>query len=153
MVSIYCHEKVVFVFGNVVVDNTILGTLSVWDQDGGGYDGTGIVLYSDYRWDRLGGFLFYNYVARNRICLKSDTPNVVDVNAIELTDTRDDTSLDPYPVIYGNTIDKNNFACMKNRIVLTPANLDEYNNIFGKKHFRSKKWFNRKHFWPKEWDN
>lgn len=35
---------------NVVSHNTITGTLHVKPGDGGGYSGTGIVLYADFRW-------------------------------------------------------------------------------------------------------
>ena len=42
-----------FVEDNVVSHNKIMGVLHVDPGDGGGYDGSGIVLYADFRWGRL----------------------------------------------------------------------------------------------------
>lgn len=72
---------------NVVSRNRILGQVYVNPDDCGGYDGTGIVLYADHRWGRTGGDVSGNWVAKNKISLSSDTPDIVDVIAIELTDT------------------------------------------------------------------
>ena len=116
---------------NLVSHNKINGILYVDPNDGGGYNGTGIVLYADFRsiyW--WADEIAFNYVIRNRISLISDTPDVVDVSAIELTDTRDDISLDPYPVIYNNVIGFNNLRGTELQIVLTPENLADYNYIF-----------------------
>jgi len=91
--------------GNLISRNKVLGTLKVYSEDGGGYDGSGIVLYADFRRnsisvDKLTG----NRVENNEISLISDTPEVVDVNGIELTDTRDIPSP---PVIRANHIRDN----------------------------------------------
>lgn len=69
----------------MVSSNKISGTLHVWANDGGEYAGSGIVLYSDHRWGRLGGEISGNLVEKNSISLVSDTPAVVDMNAFELT--------------------------------------------------------------------
>lgn len=112
---------------NVVSHNDISGTLHVDPNDCGGYDGTGIVLYADYRWNRLGGEILENQVTRNKIALESDTPAVVDVIAIELTDTRDDDQLTP--VITDNAVGFNDLRGTTTQLALTPENLDEVNNI------------------------
>jgi hypothetical protein len=72
---------------NIVSDNQIDGTLYVYSGDGGGYDGTGIVLYADYRWAYLGGTIADNVISGNDISMISDTPGVVNISGIELTDT------------------------------------------------------------------
>jgi len=118
---------------NLVSHNRINGILYVDPDDGGGYNGTGIVLYADFRWGFPGADeIAFNYVIGNRISLISDTPDVVDVCAIELTDTRDDPSLYPDldPVIYNNVIGFNNLLGTELQIVLTPENLADYNYIF-----------------------
>jgi hypothetical protein len=91
--------------GNVVSNNEITGTLQVCNCDSGGYDGTGIVLYADFRWGRGGAEeLTNNRIRKNEISLVSDTPGVVNVNGLEITDTRDT----PEPaVIFGNVVKKN----------------------------------------------
>jgi hypothetical protein len=92
------------VANNVITDNIIDGTLAVLPGDGGGYDGTGIVLYADYRYGRLGGIVANNAVIGNEISLVSDTPGTVNVNGIELTDTQGDDLL---PSIYSNQVVEN----------------------------------------------
>jgi hypothetical protein len=114
---------------NVISHNKISGTLHVDPNDGGGYSGTGIVIYADYRWGRLGAeSIEYNRVVKNKVSLTSDTPDVVDVVAFELTDTRDDEDVN---VIHDNAVGFNNFRGTEteNQIALTPANLDTVNNI------------------------
>lgn len=115
------------IFGNVISHNTIKGTLKVWSGDGGGYDGTGIVLFSDERGSRVGAESIHNnMVSFNKISLTSDTPGVVDVNAIELTDTQniEDTNL-----IFDNTVKKNVLKGNAEAIVYTPLSLEFVNNI------------------------
>jgi hypothetical protein len=58
----------------------------------------------------------------------SDTPEVVDIVAFELTDTRDDETLGPL-TIFDNSIGFNDFRGTTIQIALTPINLDEYNDI------------------------
>jgi hypothetical protein len=59
----------------------------------------------------------------------SDTPDVVDVAAFELTDSRDDPDADPYPVIFDNAIGFNDFRGTALQIALTPAELEDWNYI------------------------
>jgi hypothetical protein len=111
---------------NVVSHNKITGTLHVDPNDGGGYNGSGIVLYADFRWGYLGAeAIAYNRIVKNKVGLVSDTPAVVDVAAFELTDTRDDVNADPYPVVFDNAIGFNDFRGTALQIVLTPAGLDD----------------------------
>lgn len=114
---------------NLVSHNKITGTLHVASDDGGGYNGSGIVLYADFRWGYLGASeITNNRVTKNTVSLVSNGPSVVDVGALELTDTRDDASIDP-PVILDNTVTFNDFRGTVIQIALTPFNLDLYNDI------------------------
>ncbi|MHC4088485.1 MAG: right-handed parallel beta-helix repeat-containing protein [Planctomycetota bacterium] len=117
---------------NVVSHNDISGTLHVWENDGGGYNGSGIVLYADFRWGRSGAEQIKdNRVVQNKVSLISDTPGVVDVAAFELTDTRDDPEPILGHVIFDNAIGFNDFRGTDTalQIVLTPAILEDYNEI------------------------
>lgn len=115
---------------NVVSHNEIYGTLHVDPDDCGGYNGTGIVIYADFRWGRLGAEeIKNNRVVKNKISLVSDTPSVVDVSAFELTDTRDNISATPYPVIFDNAIGFSDFRGTANQIALTPVDLENHNDI------------------------
>jgi len=116
---------------NLVSHNKITGTLHVWSSDGGGYCGTGIVLYADFRYSPFLGAeeIAYNRVVHNKVSLTSDNPDVVDVVAIELTDSRDDKDADPYPVIFGNAIGFNDLRGTELQIVLTPKELGDCNDI------------------------
>lgn len=115
------------VHDNAVSHNEISGTLHVAANDGGGYNGTGIVLYADFRWGRLGSqSLSFNRVVKNKVALASDTPAVVDVVAFEMTDTRDDPNS---MVITDNAAIFNNFRGTALQIDLTPDNLDQFNLI------------------------
>jgi hypothetical protein len=116
------------VTGNVVAYNTIRGVLAVWTNDGGGYNGSGIVLYADFRYGWPGAEeISGNRVVHNTVSLVSDTPEVVDVAAFELTDTRDDPDLNL--VIFDNAIGFNDFRGTELEIVLTPEELAEENDI------------------------
>ena len=113
---------------NVVSHNKISGTLHVWQNDCGEYNGSGIVLYADFRWGGAGAAeIRNNRVVQNKIGMVSDTPEVVDIAAFELTDTRDDINIDR--VVFDNAIGFNDFRGTELQIVLTPDNLDEYNDI------------------------
>lgn len=115
---------------NVVSHNEIYGTLYVDPDDCGGYDGSGIVLYADFRWGAAGAEeIKNNRVVKNKVSFVSDTPSVVDVLAFELTDTRNDPDATPYPVIFDNAIGFNDFRGTTNQIALTPADLENYNDI------------------------
>jgi hypothetical protein len=61
------------------------------------------------------------------VALTSDTPSVVDVVAIEMTDTRDDETLDP--VIFDNAIGFNDLRGTVLQLALTPESLDQTNDI------------------------
>lgn len=91
--------------GTVVAKNKILGTLRVCSCDFGGYDGTGIVLYADFRRTPGAEAVTKNQIRGNVIRLVSDAPIVVNANGIELTDTREtqDTI-----VIFHNLLKENN---------------------------------------------
>jgi len=108
--------------------NTVTGTLEVHAEDKGGYGGSGIVLYADYRWGKQGAEeITGNEISHNRISMISDNPDVVDFNAIELTESRDDPELEP--VIFENTIEKNDMRGSANGILLTPEDLGDCNDI------------------------
>jgi hypothetical protein len=113
---------------NVVSHNKITGVLHVDPNDCGGYAGTGIVLYADFRWGGLGAIAIAdNRVVQNKVSLTSDTPELVPVWAVELTDSRDDSSLDP--VVFDNAIGFNDFRGSDNAIALTPESLAGENDI------------------------
>jgi hypothetical protein len=115
---------------NVVAHNDVSGTLHVDPNDGGGYNGSGIVLYADFRWGRAGAEeISRNLVVKNRVSLVSDNPSVVDVAAFELTDTRDDPNADSFPVIFENSIGFNDFRGTTLQIALTPEDLEDHNDI------------------------
>lgn len=112
---------------NAVSHNKISGTLHVASCDGGGYSGTGVVLFTDFRWGATGQKeVTKTRVVKNKVSLVSDTPDVVDVVAIELTDTRDDSSLTG---VYSNAVGFNDLRGTVLQIALTPSNLDEANKI------------------------
>ncbi len=116
------------VSNNVISHNKIAGTLHVDPNDGGGYSGTGIVLYADFRWGMPGAVeISHNRVVQNKVSLTSDTPEVVDVVGIELTDTRDDDELDP--VVFDNAVGFNDLRGTVNAIALTPESLADINTI------------------------
>ncbi|MBN1583445.1 MAG: hypothetical protein JXA89_22235 [Anaerolineae bacterium] len=113
---------------NVISHNTITGVLHVDPADGGGYNGSGIVLYADFRWGMPGAVeISGNRVVQNKVSITSDTPEVVDIAAIEITDSRDDDAIDP--VIFDNAIGFNDLRGTTLQIVLTPESLAEVNEI------------------------
>lgn len=115
---------------NLVSHNKITGTLYVDPGDCGGYNGTGIVLYADFRWGADGAEeIAHNRIVKNKISLTSDNPELVDVVAIELSDSRDDTNADTYPVIFDNAIGFNDLRGTELQIVLTPEDLENHNDI------------------------
>jgi len=116
------------VAGNLVEHNTIEGTVHVRPDDGGGYNASGIALYADFRGGAAGAAeISGNRVLHNTVRLRSDAPDVVDVAAFELTDTRDDATLDP--VILDNAIGYNDFRGTVLQIALTPESLADCNTI------------------------
>ncbi|MBN1476086.1 hypothetical protein JXA47_04980 [Candidatus Sumerlaeota bacterium] len=112
-----------YVMDNVVSHNQISGTLHVFEGDGGGYAGSGIVLYADWRWGASGSAsISFNRVVKNRISMVSDTPAVVDIAAFELTEAQN-----PSPeahVVTDNSIGFNDFRGTENQITLSPETLD-----------------------------
>lgn len=119
-----------YVTDNVVSHNRIHGTLHVAEDDCGGYNGSGIVIYADYRWGRAGSTqIAYNRVVKNVVALESDTPDVVDVVAIELTEATYPPAPLPAHVIYDNAIGFNDLRGTALQIVLTPEALDALNDI------------------------
>lgn len=113
---------------NIVTHNTIDGTVHVDPIDQGGYNASGIVLYADFRWNRDGAAnIVYNRIIKNKVSLVSDTPAVVDVAAIELTDTMDDNNLGP--ILFDNAVGFNDLRGTTLQIVLTPSGLESANDI------------------------
>jgi len=113
---------------NVVAHNKIMGTLQVWESDGGGYQGSGIVMYGDFRWGRAGvADMSGNRVVKNKISMESDTPSLVDIVAFELTDTAD--PLQGCGIINDNAIGFNDFRGTALQVALTPGDLDTCNSL------------------------
>ena len=113
---------------NVVEHNKISGVLTSMSGEDGGYNGSGIVLYADFRLGRLGAeSIEKNRVVKNKVSLVSQAAAGIDVAAFEMTDTRDDGSLPP--VIVDNAAGFNDFRGTVLQIVLTPSNLDVSNVI------------------------
>jgi hypothetical protein len=112
------------VSGNVVSHNKISGTLDATVAgELGGYNGSGIVLYADFRYGGAGAAaITNNSVIKNKVSLVSNNPSLVDVCAFELTDTRDDENA--IPVIFANSIGFNDFRDTVLQVVLTPTSLD-----------------------------
>jgi len=109
---------------NVVSHNKISGTLHVPSSgESGGYSGSGIVIFADFRWNRLGSKgISFNRVVKNQVSMVSDNTDLVGVVAFELTDTRD-AAADP-AVILNNSIGFNDFRGTATQISLTPETLD-----------------------------
>jgi hypothetical protein len=118
---------------NVVSHNDVNGTLQVDPADCGGYDGTGIVLYADFRGTRPGApSVSGNTFQQNKIELVSDTPAVVNANGIELTVAYDATPPAP-TTISGNLIAKNDVKNMSgNGIAVSDRSTG---NTIDKNHF------------------
>jgi hypothetical protein len=108
---------------NVVSHNKIRGTVQVSPTDCGGYNATGIVIYADYRFGRSGAtHIAHNRVVKNDIALTSDTPAVVDVVAVELTEAGDPDPLTH--VIHDNAVGFNDLRGTTLQLALTPSALD-----------------------------
>lgn len=108
---------------NLVSHNEISGTVHVDAADCGGYNGTGIVVYADYRFGRFGAaHMAYNRIVKNTVSLVSDTPSLVDVVAIELTEADDPDS--SQHVIHDNAVGFNDLRDTAAQLTLSPAALD-----------------------------
>ena len=115
---------------NVVSHNTISGRLNVPADDCGGYNGSGIVLYADFRSGRIGAeSIAFNQVVKNKVSLTLNNLQAVpsvDIVAFELTDTS------PAPgtsIIHDNSIGFNDFRGTTLQLDLTPSLLDTVNSI------------------------
>jgi hypothetical protein len=96
------------VVNNEIGHNDIDGTVFVGADDCGGYTATGITLYADFRYGRPGApEISDNSINHNNITLVSSMPAIVEVNGIELTDTRAD---DNFPAVPGNVINHNSIG-------------------------------------------
>ena len=116
------------VHDGLVAHNVIRGRLRPAEDDCGGYDGSAVVVYADFRWGNVGAALIEGIrIVKNRVALSSTAPEVVDVVAVELTDTRDDGSL--AAVLKDNDIAYNDLRGTLRPIVLTPAELALVNRI------------------------
>ena len=109
---------------NVASHNKLGGTLHVAECDGGGYAGSGIVLYSDWRYGRAGGEISDNRIVKNKISLVSDDSEVVDVNAIELTEAENPNGT----VITDNAVGFNDMRGTASQLILSPEGLDNPTN-------------------------
>jgi len=120
---------------NVVSHNKIAGTLHVWEFDGGGYAGSGIVLFADFRSGQPGAVsITGNRVVKNKVSLVSDTPAVVEVVAFELTEHGDIAAgwpaLPPDPsVICSNVIGFNDWRGTAMQVAYSPEDLESCNDI------------------------
>ncbi|MCL5808518.1 MAG: hypothetical protein M1418_08255 [Deltaproteobacteria bacterium] len=112
---------------NVVEHNKISGILTSMPEEKGGYNGSGIVLYADFRGSLGAESIEKNRVVKNKVSLVSQAAARVDAVAFEMTDTRDNGSL--IPVIVDNAVGFNDFRGTVLQIVLTPSNLDVSNVI------------------------
>jgi hypothetical protein len=116
---------------NLISHNKVVGTLNVPESDCGGYNGSGIVLFSDYRFGRSGGPITDNRVIQNKVGMSANDPGDtgVDIVAFELTDTRDSTAVLPYPVVKDNAIGFNDWRKTALQEALTPTDLENHNRI------------------------
>ena len=62
------------VTGNVIAHNEVRGRVRVPEDDCGGYDAPGIVLFADWRYDADGARISGNRVTKNRVSLSSGMP-------------------------------------------------------------------------------
>jgi len=116
---------------NVVSHNKITGILHVAPDDCGGYSGSGIDMYADFRWGGAGAEkITNNRVVKNKVSLVSNTPEVVDVVAIGLSQAYYPADPpDPLPkVVYDNAIGFNDLRGTVLQLDITPG-LEAYNKI------------------------
>jgi hypothetical protein len=110
---------------NLVAHNKISGALHLAANEEGGYAGSGVVLFADFRYSFSGAAsIAYNRVVKNAVALASDNSLLVDVVAFEMTDTRAVTG-----VLHDNAVGFNDFRSTANQVVLTPDTLDADNVI------------------------
>ena len=115
---------------NTVRHNKVKGTLHVPNGDCGGYNGSGIVLYADFRGGAAGAeAISNNVVTHNDVSVLVDNQGSVDpldIVAFEMTDTRDDAS---ELIVCGNHVGFNDWRGTGIQVVLTPGELDSCNDI------------------------
>lgn len=129
-------------FGGVVQNNTvahniITGVLSMYESEQGGYNGSGIVIYADFRYGTGGAEeISGNRVMQNKVCMTSEDTELVDIVAFEMTDSRYDPLYIPDPVppewemvIFDNYIGFNDLRCTDIQMTLTPEELADCNVI------------------------
>jgi hypothetical protein len=110
---------------NVVSHNKVLGTLEVAECDEGGYAGSGVVLYADWRYGRNGAqSISDNRIVKNKISLVSNNPDVVDVNAIELTEAENPGGI----VVSDNAVGFNDLRGTASQLLFSHAGLDDPTN-------------------------
>jgi len=113
---------------NIVSHNKVSGTLHVSDGDCGGYSGSGIVLYADFRWSREGtDSIEFNRVVKNKVSLTSDTPDVVDVVALELTEASAPGAETLF--ITNNAIGFNDLRGTETQLAFTPTSVEGENKV------------------------
>jgi hypothetical protein len=113
---------------NVVEHNKISGNLTSMPGEKGGYNGSGIVLYADFRYGSLGAAsIEKNRVVKNKVSLASQAAAGIEAVAFEMTDSRDNGSVPP--VIVDNAVGFNDFRGTALQIALTPSSLDAFNLI------------------------
>ncbi|OGE74523.1 MAG: hypothetical protein A3K06_00055 [Candidatus Doudnabacteria bacterium RIFCSPHIGHO2_01_52_17] len=115
---------------NTVRYNRVSGMLHVPAGDCGGYNGSGIVLYADFRFGSLGAVSIEdNTVTHNKVSVVVDNQGSVDpldMVAFEMTDTRD---LSGTLIICQNPVGFNDWRGTPNQIALTPDELATCNDI------------------------
>jgi hypothetical protein len=117
------------VTGNEIAHNRIDSRLHVPQTDCGGYDAPGIVLFADFRYPGdEGAVIKWNRVFKNRVVVSSGKPSLVPATAIELTDTRDDWTIQP-PVIQKNDVVYNDLRGTAVPFEFTPDGLEDENRI------------------------
>ncbi len=130
---------------NVVSHNKITGTLHVHPEDGGGYNGSGIVIYADFRWGGAGATdISNNRIVKNKVGMVLDDPriqpipdeNKIDIVAFELTQAYYPANPPSYPdplpedkvVIKNNAIGFNDWRGTVLQLDIT-LGLEGYNQI------------------------
>jgi hypothetical protein len=113
-------------YENRISNNVITGTVRVASGEKGGYNAAGVFVVSDHRGRNRGGLVEGNYVSSNVISLVSDTPEVVPVVGIDITDTRGWTKRNK---ITENVVVNNDLGGTAHDVELTPIKLDDVNKV------------------------
>ena len=112
---------------NNVSHNNIFGTLTQAASEQGGYNGSGIVLYADFRWNREGtDKIKNNTVVHNKVSIE-DQASSVNMVAFELTEARD-LPIGWEPLIFDNTIKFNDFLGTDIEFAFSPYELNLVND-------------------------